>query len=98
MFVLGNFFSAIGYVLRVAINFEIAVIVIAALLSWIPGLTYTRLYQSLRGLADVVERPLRRFIPPVGFIDITPLVALLLLIFIDRFIAESLIELGWRLR
>lgn len=98
MFFLGNFFSAIGYVLRVAINFEIAVIIIGAILSWIPGMAYSRFYQALREMADIVERPIRRYVPPIGYVDITPLIALLLLVFLDRFLAQSLIELGWRLR
>ncbi|MCX7653132.1 MAG: YggT family protein [Fervidobacterium sp.] len=98
MFVLGNFFSATGYVLRVAINFEIVVIIVASILSWIPGAYSFRFYQALREIADIVERPMRRLIPPFGYIDITPLIAILVLIFLDRFLAQSLIELGWRLR
>jgi len=38
MFVLGNLFSAIGIVLRVFIDIETAVIIISAILSWIPGI------------------------------------------------------------
>ncbi|AMW32239.1 YggT family protein [Fervidobacterium changbaicum] len=98
MFILGNFFYAVGVVLRVAINFETAVIIIAAILSWIPQAYSFRVYHILRDLADIVERPLRRVIPTIGYIDITPLVAILVLIFLDRFLAQSLIDLGWRLR
>lgn len=98
MFILGNFFYAVGVVLRVAINFETAVIIIAAILSWIPQAYSFRVYHILRDLADIVERPLRRVIPTIGYIDITPLVAILILIFLDRFLAQSLIDLGWRLR
>ncbi|MFN3691644.1 MAG: YggT family protein [Fervidobacterium sp.] len=98
MFILGNFFSAIGYVLQVFINFEMIVIIVAAIFSWIPNAYSFRFYHALRQMADWIERPLRRIIPPIGFVDITPLVAILLLIFLDRFLAQSLIELGWRLK
>lgn len=98
MFILGNFFSAIGYVLRIAINFEITVIIIAAILSWIPGMYSFKLYHVLRDIAEIVERPIRKLIPQLGYIDITPLIALLVLVFLDRFLAQSLIDLGWRLR
>jgi len=98
MFIIGNLFSALGVVLRVLINFETAVIIIAAILSWIPQAYSFRIYHVFRDLADIVERPIRKFIPPLGFIDITPLIALLVLLFIDRFLAQSLIDLGWRLR
>jgi YggT family protein len=98
MFILGNFFSAIGIVLRILINFETAVIVISAILSWIPQAYSFKLYHILRDLADIVERPIRKYVPLLGTIDITPLIALLLLVFLDRFLAQSLIDLGWRLR
>lgn len=98
MFILGNFFYAVGYVLRILINFETTVIIIAAVLSWIPQLQYTRLYRALRDLADIVERPIRRFVPPIGYVDLTPLIAILLLVFLDRFLVQSLIDLGWRLK
>ncbi len=98
MFILGNFFSAIGYVLRVAINFEIIIVIITAILSWIPGIYSFRLYHILRDIAEIVERPIRKIIPPLGYIDITPLIAILVLVFLDRFLAQSLIDLGWRLR
>ncbi|MEJ5257800.1 MAG: YggT family protein [Fervidobacterium sp.] len=98
MFILGNFFYAVGVVLRVAINFEVTVIIIAAILSWIPQIYQFRIYHILRGLADLVEKQIRKIVPPIGYIDITPLIAILLLIFLDRFLAQSLIDLGWRLR
>jgi len=98
VFILGNFFSAIGYVLRVAINFEIIIVIITAILSWIPGIYSFRLYHILRDIAEIVERPIRKIIPPLGYIDITPLIAILVLVFLDRFLAQSLIDLGWRLR
>ncbi|MGQ9856490.1 MAG: YggT family protein [Fervidobacterium sp.] len=98
MFILGNFFYAVGVVLRAAINFEVTVIIIAAILSWIPGVYQFRIYHALRAIADLVERQIRKFIPPIGYVDITPLIAILLLIFLDRFLAQSLIDLGWRLR
>ncbi len=94
MFVLGNLFIALGYVLRTVIQFEIIVIVASAILSWIPGVQYHRFYQALRDIADIVERPLRRFIPPIGMIDITPFIAILLLVFIDGFLVQSVLDLG----
>lgn len=98
MFIIGNFFSAIGYVLRIFINFEIGVIIISAFLSWIPNAYSFKFYHVLREIAEIVERPLRKLIPPFGYIDITPLIAVLILVFFDHFLAQSLIELGWRLK
>jgi len=98
MFVLGNLLSAIGIVLRVFIDIETAVIIISAILSWIPGIQQFGFYHFLRSLSDLIERPLRRFIPNIGYVDITPIIAILILVFIDQFLAQTLIDLGLRLR
>ncbi|HQG02149.1 MAG TPA: YggT family protein, partial [Fervidobacterium sp.] len=55
-------------------------------------------YHFLRSLSDLIERPLRRFIPNIGYVDITPIIAILILVFIDQFLAQTLIDLGLRLR
>jgi YggT family protein len=55
-------------------------IFIRALLSWIPNLdTRNPLIQLLIQITEPVLVPLRRVIPRIGMIDITPLVAMLLL-------------------
>ena len=56
-----------------------------ALLSWlfIAGVrneTVMRLYQTIGMALDPLYRPLRRVIPPVGMMDLTPLAAIILLI------------------
>ncbi|ABS60021.1 MULTISPECIES: YggT family protein [Fervidobacterium] len=98
MFILGNLFYAMGYVLRIFLNFEMTVIIITAILSWIPNMYSFKFYHILRDIAEIVERPIRKYIPPIGYIDITPLIAILILIFLDQFMAQSLIDLGWRLK
>ncbi|QTA37466.1 YggT family protein [Thermosipho ferrireducens] len=98
MFILGNFVIGIGVALRVFLNIEIVFIIISALLSWIPEAHYHRVYHFFQGVADIVENPIRRIIPRIGPIDITPILAIILIIFLDRFIAQSLIELGYLLK
>jgi len=49
-----------------------------------------RLDQVLGTFSDPIMRPLRRIIPPLGMIDITPLVAIILLVVIREAIARTL--------
>jgi YggT family protein len=55
----------------------IGLILIEVVFSWVNP--HAPLAPFVRALNDPVMRPLRRIIPPVGSIDLTPLVALLLL-------------------
>lgn len=55
-------------------------IIIRAILSWIPSVDYWHpIIRAIVNLTDPVLQPLRRWIPPLGGIDLTPLVALFLL-------------------
>ena len=54
-------------------------IVVYALLSFIPNGAYSPVAPPLRALVEPLLRPLRRVIPPIANLDITPWVAVLLL-------------------
>ncbi|MCK9485792.1 MAG: YggT family protein [Dehalococcoidia bacterium] len=53
-----------------------------AILSWFPIDRNGPIFQFLNAITEPVLDPLRRVIPPIGMIDITPMVAMLLLFFI----------------
>lgn len=64
-----------------------------ALLSWliVAGVrndVVVRLYQTIGSALDPLYRPLRRVIPTAGMLDLTPLVAIIVLIILQRAIAS----------
>lgn len=61
------------------IQFLIIVIIIRAVVSWFPISRDSVFITILDRLSEPVIAPLRRVVPPLGMIDITPLVALILL-------------------
>jgi len=63
-------------------------IFIGVIFSWVNP--YAPLAPFIRALSEPIQRPLRRIIPPVGAIDLTPLVVLLLLQ-IALYVATALI-------
>ena len=77
------------------INILIGVIVGQAILSWLMVAGFRndiviRLYTALGAITEPLMRPLRRVIPNFGMIDITPMVAIFILIIIRRLIASQL--------
>lgn len=98
MFVLSNLFMAIAKVLQVFIYFELTCVVISAILSWITPYHYYPFRQFVDGVSAIVLRPLRRIIPPIGPVDITPMIAILILTFLDVFVVRTLIDLAVVLR
>lgn len=61
------------------------VIIVYILMSWFPNARDTTFGRFLSSLAEPFLEPFRRIIPPLGMIDFSPLVALLVLrIFVPK--------------
>jgi YggT family protein len=56
-------------------------IIAYVLMSWVPQMRDTSIGQLLERFVEPYLAPFRRFIPPLGFIDISPIVALFALYF-----------------
>lgn len=75
---MGTLILVVGYIVQM-----IAFAIFArAILSWFPIDKNGPIFQFLNTVTDPVLDPLRRVIPPIGMIDITPMVAMFLLFFI----------------
>ncbi|MBH0229069.1 YggT family protein [Halobacillus yeomjeoni] len=66
------------------------ILIIYILMSWFPGARESRFGEVMAKLAEPFLEPFRKFIPPLGMIDISPIVAILVL----RFAANGLRELA----
>jgi len=98
MFVLGNLLSASAAVLGIVLNLWSFVVVVSAILSWLPIDPYHPAASVIRRLSDVICDPIRRLVPMHSLgIDLSPLFAILLLQFTNQFVVESLRQLGARL-
>lgn len=61
------------------------VIIVYILMSWVPNVRNTTFGMFLATLAEPYLEPFRRIIPPIGMIDFSPIVALLVLrLFVPR--------------
>jgi YggT family protein len=64
-------------------------IIVRVIASWLPGGAYSKWVRWAFTLSEPILRPLRRIIPPIRMIDITPIVA-----FLGLSILESIVR-GW---
>jgi len=100
MLILANLIYALATVLNILITILIFLILLRALISWVNADPYNPLVQFLYKTTEPLLQPLRRMLP-VGFragIDISPIIALLILIFIRLFIVKTLIDLSFKIR
>lgn len=99
MFVLSNLVSALARVLSYALNIYMWVIIIRALISWVNPDPYNPIVQFLYRITEPVLAPIRRLIPiyRIG-IDISPIIVIMIIYFLENFLVVSLLELAQRLR
>ncbi|MDI3382995.1 YggT family protein [Xenophilus aerolatus] len=64
--------------LQLAVSGLTALLVVYAVLSWVPGVS-SMLRDLVERLAEPLVRPLRKVVPLVGGVDLSPLVAIVLL-------------------
>ena len=75
------------YIVRALLNLLVWAIIISAILSWLVAFDVinlrNRIVYSIAHFLDAVTRPVlrpfQRFIPPLGGVDITPILALLVI-------------------
>lgn len=99
MFVLANFIGAVATILNVVVTILIWLIIISAVISWVNPDPYNPIVQFLYRTTEPILRPIRRLIPIRGVpIDFSPMIAILILIFLRFFVIKSLVDLSLKLR
>jgi len=98
MFIFGNLLQAIAQILDIVLSVYMWIIIIAAIISWVSPDPYNPIVRFLYSVTDPVLRPIRRRIGIFSGIDISPLIVILIIIFIRKFLIVSLIEIAFRMK
>ncbi len=99
MFVFANLIDAVARVLDLVLWFYMWVLIIRALISWVNPDPYNPLVQFLYKVTEPVLHPIRRMMGGYGLgIDLSPLIAILAIIFLQQFLVSSLHQLAAGLR
>ncbi|MDP2653022.1 MAG: YggT family protein [Candidatus Omnitrophota bacterium] len=96
MFIIGNLFGALAQLVHLVLTAFSWLILIRALISWVSPDPFNPIVQFLYRATDPVLEPIRRRMPYLGGIDFSPLLAFLLIMFLDRFLVQTLLDLSVR--
>lgn len=99
MFIVSNFITALAHVLSVVLTFCYWLILIRALISWVNPDVHNPIVQFLYKTTEPILYPIRKMLPfsLKMSIDISPIVAFLLIMFLRSFLIQSLFDLASRL-
>lgn len=98
MFIFGNLFHAVAYILDTLLSIYMWIIIISALLSWVNPDPYNPIVRFLHSVTDPVLRPIRRRLGFSMGIDISPMIVILIIMFLRYFVVASIFEMGARMR
>lgn len=85
----------ISYLVYQFFNLVEVVMLIGVLISWIPNLNREKEpVRSIVIFTDAVFAPFRRFIPPIGMLDISPIFAFIAIGLVQTLICNILVSLG----
>ena len=74
-------------------------IILRAFISWVNPDPFHPLVQFLNRMTDPVLAPFRKFMPPLGPIDISPMIAVIMIYSVQKyFLVPTLMELAMRMR
>lgn len=97
MFLLGYFLEALARVLDLGLSLYTWILIISALLSWVQPDPFNPIVRFLHQVTEPLLERIRRRLPWIaGGIDFSPLVAILILVFLQEFLVRSLQALGAR--
>ena len=99
MFVVNNFVLALARLLELAINAYIWVIIARAIISWVNPDPYNQIVRFLYRITEPVLRPVRYRLPTLAMgLDLSPMVVILVLYFLDWFLVSTLRDLALSVR
>ena len=99
MFVLGNFLGAIAGVLDIVLTIYMWIVIISALISWVNPDPYNPIVRFLFSVTEPVFATVRRLLPfPYMGMDFSPLIVLLVIIFLQQFLVRTLHQVAMNLQ
>jgi YggT family protein len=92
--VVSNFFTALGSVVYYVLELYMYVVIARALISWVNPDPWNPIVQFLEKVTEPALAPLRRMIGWRMGIDVSPIILILIIIFLQKFIVPSLFQMA----
>lgn len=94
MFILGYFLKALALVLDTALTLAMVVVIARAILSWVSPDPYNPIVRVINQLSEPLLYPVRKRVPYFGGIDFSPIIVLLVIMFLNEFAVNTLYRIA----
>ena len=91
MILLGNLLYGLAIVVEMILQMALWMLIISALISWVNPDPFNPIVRFLHSVTQPMLKPIRRFVPPLGGrIDVSPIIAILFIAFLQAFLVGSM--------
>jgi len=97
MFIIANLIDAVATLMDMVLWLAMWLIIIRALISWVSPDPYNPIVRFIDQATDPILRPIQRALPPMGGIDLSPLIAIFAIMFLQSFIVKTLHDVAMRM-
>jgi YggT family protein len=95
MFIFSNFLSALAVVVDYVLVIYMWIVIARAVLSWVSPDPYNPIVRFIHNLTEPVLYQIRKRVPVIfGGIDLSPIIVFLAIIFLRKFVVNSLYGLA----
>src|SRR3990170_7998534 len=98
MFVFANFLTAIAKIIDIGLSIYFWMILGRAIISWVNPDPYNPVVRFLYQATEPVLYRIRRVIPFLGGLDVSPIVAIFSIYFIKSFFVRTILEVALKLK
>jgi YggT family protein len=99
MFIVGNFLAALAKIIDMGLTLYMWIIIGRSLISWVNPDPYNPIVQFLYRATEPVMAPIRRWLPLRNMgIDISPIIVIAAIIFLQSFLLKSMMEMAFYLK
>jgi YggT family protein len=98
MFVFGNFLNALAKIIDIVLSLYMWVIIARAVISWVSPDPHNPLVRFLYGVTEPVLYRVRRLLPiSLGGMDFSPIIIILIIVFLQSFLVPTLVDVARQL-
>lgn len=98
MFIIANFVKALAGILHLILYTYMLIVIARAVLSWVNPDPYNPIVRFLYNVTEPALYRIRRLIPlNMGGLDFSPVILILVLVFLDQFLVPTLYRIAYML-
>jgi len=94
MFMLGNFLMAIAKLINFVLGAYIWVVIARAVITWVNADPYNPIVRFLGQITDPLLVRIRRVVPIMGGLDLSPMILILIIVFLQSFLVPTLQQIA----